>query len=113
MSVETKSLQIISSGRWFTLDIFNQLGNVGSEVGRTFEAKKRNDNYDAEQSFFRGIELLDATIADSKNKLRARELKLARELYGALFFNTGEYNETPENIENYFMEFAINARAKK
>lgn len=96
---------------WFRLDIHSQLGNVGSEVGRAFRWQVKQNVELANGAFLRGLELLDATIADPKNFARGRELRRARELFCAVFYNTGEYTETPQSIEKYFMQFALQARA--
>ncbi len=80
----------VTLAQWFSLDIYNQLGNVGSEVGRAFKWKLFGNMDVATAAFFRGLELLDATITDPKNQARKRELLVARELFGDVFFEKKE-----------------------
>ncbi len=50
--------QSLANGKWFELSLCNQMGNIGSEIGR---AKKWKDK-DAklfESDIFRAIELLE------------------------------------------------------
>ncbi len=111
--------QILTANRmnvsaWRAMDIFAQLGNVASEVGRTFkwqQAKGRQEQ--AESAFRRALELLDATISDPKNFKRGKELRRARELFCSVYFKTAEYDETPESVEQYFMHFAIHNQYRK
>lgn len=100
----------IDMTRWQQLDIFSQLGNVGSEVGRAFKWQAKGNERLAEGAFWRGLELLDATIADVKNFKRGRELRRARELFCSVYYKTGEYAETPASLEAYFTQFALQAR---
>lgn len=97
----------IDVSRWQAMDIFAQLGNVASEVGRTFKRQAQGSPEQAASAFRRALELLDATIADPKNLKRGKELLRARELFCSVYYKTPEFNETPASIEKYFMHFAI------
>ena len=37
-------LSILENGRWFELSFYDQVGNIGTEVGGMIRAKKRNDH---------------------------------------------------------------------
>jgi len=101
---------LITTERWQELSTYSQLANIGSEVGRAFKWKNANLKERAEGAFFRAWELFDATMADKKNQKRKKEINIARELFADLFFNRGEYKETPEHLEEYFTDFAILSR---
>ncbi len=103
----------IDLSRWQAMDIFAQLGNVASEVGRTFKWQAKGGSEQAESAFWRALELLDATIADPKNFTRGKELRRARELFCSVYYKTPEYIETPASIEQYFMHFAIHHQYRK
>jgi hypothetical protein len=100
----------VESRRWQELDVETQMANVGSEVGRAFKWRAKGNAQLAEGAFWRGLELLDATLADPKNLVRSREIRRARELFCSVYYRTGEYNETPERLEEYFMQFARQVR---
>jgi len=43
-----------------------QMANLGSEVFRTINWRKKGSEDDSQRAFFRALELLDLTIADKK-----------------------------------------------
>ncbi|MEK7617932.1 MAG: hypothetical protein AAB410_02195 [Patescibacteria group bacterium] len=98
---------LITKERWESLGTYNQLANIGSEVGRAFKWKKAGVKERADGAFFRAWELFDATLNDGKNQKRKREINIAKELFADLFFDRHDYMETPEHLEKYFTDFAI------
>ena len=100
-------------GKWFKLSIEEQMGNIGSEVGRT-----RNwQGKDAKLflgSMERALELMDLTIEDErwKNMGRRREVAEARELFCFAAMGDNEYKTSLEDLDNYFLQFALAARSK-
>lgn len=99
----------ISKERWFTLSLADQLGNVGSEVGRARTWKGRD-----EKSFWsavtRGLELLDLTREDARWEKRRTELNRARETFADAILGGEEYQSTLADLEKYFMQFALYAQ---
>ena len=93
---------------WAKLDVFNQMGNIGSEVGRALNAKRQGNHKRTEAALFRGLDLIDETaqIWAKENKPGLRELLYARELF-AESVTTDKVDPT---LEKYFMQFAITAR---
>jgi hypothetical protein len=110
---DTLQANKIDVSRWRAQDIFAQLGNVASEVSRTFKSQEKGNDEQADSAFWRALELLDATIADPKNFKRGKELRRARELFCSVFFKTPEFNETPASVKKYFMSFAIHNQYRK
>ena len=110
---EMLSANRINIAQWRAMDIFGQLGNVASEVGRAFKWQAKESPDHADSAFWRALELLDATIADPKNFKRGKELRRARELFCSVYSKSAEYNETPASVEKYFMHFAIHNQYKK
>lgn len=101
----------LAAGRWQKLSLIEQMANVGSEVGRVLKAQER-DGEMAREAFFRALELLDFTIQDSRWQGRRRELTRARELLCQAVIG-GERNGTLlAELDQYFLQFAIAARAK-
>jgi hypothetical protein len=92
----------LANGRWFTMTLAEQLGNVGSEYSRAVSSHKRNDQARFNSALARFLELLDLTIIDPRwNVHRKRELLRLREISCEGF---------PENLQTYFDQFAILAR---
>ncbi len=96
----------VSRERWFTLSLAEQLGNIGSEVGR---ANKWNGKDD--KSFWgavqRACELFDLTQADERWNRKRKELDRARESFADAVLGGKEYQSTLPDLEKYFMQFAL------
>lgn len=99
----------VSRERWFTLSIADQLGNVGSEVGRArkWQGKDEELFWDAAG---RALELLDLTREDARWRSRRVELDRARETVADAFLGGREYGSQLADLENYFMQFALFSR---
>ena len=69
----------LAAGRWGQLSLTEQLGNVGSEVGRMLRSRGRDDRL-MWNAFDRALELLDLTLADLRWRDRLREIARAREV---------------------------------
>ena len=69
----------LAAGGWGRLSLAEQLGNVGSEVGRMRRWRDRDERL-ATAAFDRALELLDLTLADARWRGRLKEIARAREL---------------------------------
>ena len=95
----------LASGRWFKFSLIEQLANVGCDVERTIQWKKKGNPEYSKQAFYRALELLDLTIADPKNKRRLKEVLRVREALVDYFVYDNEYNTTEESWQKYFFQF--------
>ena len=109
MSYQHKEL---AAGRWFRLTFFEQMANVGSDVGRAITWKNKNDGYRL-KSMERAFELLDLTIADARNRKRLRELTRLRETLVDYFYFDNQYSSSDRLWQNYFYAFSYAARRNK
>jgi hypothetical protein len=93
---------------WAKMDLFNQMGNIGSEVGRALQAKRQGKISRSQAAFYRGLDLIDETAQLWAEQKRAglRELLYAREL----FVESVTTDKIDPTLETYFMQFAIAAR---
>ena len=94
----------LSTGKWFTLQLIEQLANIGSEIERTIIWKNKNIDY-SNKAFERALELLDLTIKDPKNKKRLKEILRVREALCDHFVFYNEYNTTDGQWQKYFFNF--------
>jgi hypothetical protein len=97
------------SGRWFTMSLAEQLGNVGSEYERALR-RKNQPGVHFEKALERTLELLDMTIADMRwRNHRLKELVRLREVVcDELCSDDMTYGNT--DLRNYFLYFGILAR---
>jgi hypothetical protein len=104
----------MAAGRWWTLTLAEQLGNVGSEVGRALRWRSR-DSRIAEGATERALELLDLTLADPRHRrsaARLREIARAREVLADFLAGPNEYASTGPDLQRYFDHYAALARRK-
>ena len=94
------------------LDYFpEQLGNVGSEVGRALRAKRQGKAERMWAAIDRALELMDLTIAGATTAAGRRELCRAREVMCDFLVGDNEYGSNATTLDRYFMQFAVAARS--
>lgn len=93
---------------WVSLPLFDQLGNIGSEVGRAMNAIRRKDDIALDGAHRRGLDLIDASVTTMPLH-RRRELLRARELFSLAVTD----REVDDKLEAYFMHYAIAARSNR
>lgn len=101
----------IDRQRWAQLSIYEQLGNVSSEVGRAINATRAGKEKRAQGAIDRAVDLLDATVEVliQQKSPRVKEVLRAREEFLRLFYD-GTFDEDADNIAKYFNLFAIAVR---
>ena len=102
----------LAAGRWGGLSLAEQLANAGSEVGRMRRWRGRDDPL-AARAFERALELLDLTLADPRWRGRRKEIARARELLCDAAAGGHEHGATLEDLDRYFLAFALAARARR
>lgn len=93
--------------KWASLSFYEQMGNIGSEVGRAMNALRRGDEQALQGAYYRGLDLIDATAKDLGTRGRRKELLRAREL----FSEAVETKIADQKLDDYFMSFALLARS--
>lgn len=97
--------------RWKTMSLAEQLGNIGSEVDRTFSWKKKGRADFAEKALDRSLDLLDLTITDARwTGGKRKELCRVREFLCDMVLGNNEYDMTEQFFSKYFLAFAVAAR---
>ena len=100
-----------AAGRWFELSLMEQLGNIGTEVGRAARAKEASNKSRSWNALERALELFDLTVVDDRWRgPRRREICRARELVCDFVAGDNGYASTAESLDRYFLPFAIAAR---
>lgn len=102
----------LAEGRWFTLSLAEQMGNIGSEVSRVKNWRGR-DVALAEGAFVRALELFDLTIRDPRWRRRLKELLRVREVFCDIMMGGAQYRATLEDLDRYFLQFALAARSSR
>src|SRR4029077_1485336 len=78
----------LPAGRWRTLTLMEQLGNVGSEVDRAIRAHAAAKTERFDHALERALELFDLTATDPRWKIhQRREILRAREQFCRVFYD--------------------------
>jgi len=96
---------------WSKFSLMEQLGNIGSEVGRAAKWKDK-DAKRFEHSVEQALMLIDLTQRDSRWRGRLDELAIAKEVFADAVLGGKEYGSTLEDMERYFMPYALVARSR-
>ncbi len=103
--------QSLADGRWFTLSLAEQLGNVGSEYERALRWKQRDETH-FQNALDRLLELLDLTISDKRwRNHRLKELVRLREVVCEEFCGDKRWGDS--DLRSYFLYFGILARSDR
>ena len=104
----------LAGGRWQTLTLMEQLGNIGSEVGRAISARERGDPQRLAGALERALDLFDLTLDDPRwHGPRVREIARAREVTCDFLAGENEYRSTAASLDAYFLQFAMAARRNR
>ena len=99
---------MIAPQRWYQLSLAQQMGHIGSELGRARRLESQNDLQNCDQALERALDLLDLTLNDQRWHARLVELARFREMVSDWFIGKAAYDISPEVLENYCTQFALN-----
>ncbi len=98
----------LAVGRWHTMTLAEQLGNVGSEYERAHRSRQQGDAVRFRNASDRFLELVDLTLSDPRWRgRRLQELARVREAACEELFAS---DKTTRTLDRYFFYFAVSAR---
>lgn len=101
------------AARWATMSLAEQMGNIGSEVGRSIRANAAGNAARFERALARALELFSLTASDARwQGPRRREICRAREEFCRLFFDETVGVDSGPGLERYFLHFAAVANRR-
>jgi len=107
----SKTLHVdLAAGRWRELTLMEQLGNIGSEVGRASRGKAQGNEARFLSALDRALELFDLTLCDDRWATRRKEIARAREVVCDFLVGHNDYGSTAASLDAYFLAFAVAAR---
>lgn len=107
MTIQHKEL---AAGRWNDLTFAEQMANIGSEVERAINWRKKNNTEYSKLAFERALELLDLTVSNIKTIPQLREILRIRETLADYFVFDNIYKSTDKSFQNYFLAFNYASR---
>ena len=97
------------------LSFIDQMGNISSEVGRSFNARRQGQAAKEKLAMIRALDLFDATIDNliANKSVRSREVLRSKDQYLSALLSPVYDKEAGASIEKYFMQYAIASRLNK
>lgn len=99
----------LANGKWFSMTLAEQMGNIGSEIHRLALSENR-DQKRFDSAMDRALELIDLTLSDPRWKKGYKEIARVREILCDIFFGENQYDTSLEALDDYFFWFGIEAR---
>lgn len=101
--------------RWAQLTIFEQMGNIYSEVGRTYKARQHGDTQAVDQAVTRALDLFDATVDTliKQKSARSKEVLRARDQFLHTVYDRQVDAHEIASLDKYFANFAVAARLNR
>ena len=103
----------LDATRWGTFSLVEQLANVGSEVERAIKWSQRGRADLSANALHRGLELLDLTIAHSRQRQGLKELTRLREALLDYFLGPNEFESSALLWHRYFHAFGMAAALQR
>lgn len=102
-----------TKNRWHYFTLVEQMANIGAEVGRAVNWRKKGNLLLAKNAFYRALELIDFTVDDPKNKNSLKEILRIRELLVDYLEGKNIYQSDEKFWEKYFYFFTFASRVNK
>jgi hypothetical protein len=107
MSIQHKEM---AAGRWQELSFCEQMANIGSEVSRALNWRKKGKDDLSQKALIRVFELLDLTISPITKYSKLKELFRVREGLVDYFYASNEFSSSDTSWRKYFDHFNLAVR---
>ena len=100
----------LAAGRWKQMSFSEQMANIGSEISRALNWRRKNNSAYCQKATYRALELLDLTLDSVKTFSRQKELARLREAIVDYFCGTNQFSSSEILWRKYFDHFNYVAR---
>jgi len=88
------------------MSLRQKMGNLASEVAKSFYWKKKDEKI-ALETANRALELFDLTADSLSESSGLGEILKLRSVFCDTFFNLGQFDNSEQAINNYFLPFVL------
>jgi len=103
----------LAQGQWQKLSLAEQIGNIGSELARAKFWHEKGNIENKKKSLERALELINLTLACIKEGTQLKEVARMQEVVANLFIESQRYLASFNDLERFYMPFALLARKNK
>lgn len=107
MSIQHKNL---AEGQWEQMALCEQMANIGSEISRALNWKKKGKEDFSQKAVSRALELLDLSLDSFKTFSRIKEIARLREAVVDYFYGSNRFSSSEILWRKYFNHFNYAAR---
>ena len=107
MSVQHEEL---AGGRWKEFTLAQQMANVGSEIGRALNWRKKGKPEYAQKAVDRALELLSLTMTAGNRPSCTKEVARVKEAVVDYFYGENKFSSSEISWRKYFDHFNYAAR---
>ena len=100
----------LAAGRWKKLSLSEQMANIGSEVSRALNWRKKGNSEYCHKAASRALELLDLSLDSAGSYPRLKEFARLREAVVDYFYGSNEFSSSEALWRKYFDHFNYAAR---
>lgn len=105
--------QDLTPEKWYSYSCMKQLANIAVDFERAIEWKNKGEKFHSDAALERGLELLDLTKCDPKNRRRSKELFRLREVFLDYMMGDNEYKSSDQLWHDYFQFFCFAAAKER
>ena len=109
MNVQHKNLD---SERWGRMPLCEQMANIGSEISRALNWRKKGDEELSKKAITRALELLELSLSSARPFHRIKELARLKEAVVDYFLGSNEFSSSEVLWRKYFDHFNYLARKR-
>lgn len=103
----------LAAGRWAQMPFAEQMANIGSEVSRALNWRKKGNTALAENAAGRALELLSLSLDCAETYPKLKELARVGEAIADYFFGSNEFSSSETAWRKYFDYFAMLTRGAR
>ena len=100
----------LAAGRWKKISLSEQMANIGSEVSRALNWRKKGNSEYCHKAASRALELLDLSLDSAGSYPRLKEFARLREAVVDYFYGSNEFSSSEALWRKYFDHFNYAAR---
>lgn len=104
--------QNLAAGRWGKMPLCEQMANIGSEIGRALNWRKKGREELSLNAVSRSLDLLDLSLDAADLFPRMKELARLREAIVDYFYGSNQFSSSETLWRKYFDHFNYLARKK-
>ncbi len=103
----------LASGRWREMTLSEQMANIGSEVSRALNWRKKGNEEYSRKAAVRALELIDLSLECAELFPRLREVARLREAIVDYFWGDNEFSSSEALWRSYFDHFNYAAQQSR